>query len=290
MTAIPGASYGVAAVNGQKIAYARMGNGPPVLLLHGFPQTQAMWHGIAPGLAMDFTVIAADLRGYGESSKPIGVAEMSFRRMAADQVALMASLGFDRFHLVGHDRGARVSHRLALDHDCALSLTVMDIAPTHLVLTELTYEVARAYYHWFFLAQPSPFPERLIGRDPDYYYECCLMEWDRQPLEAYNQAALGAYRASWRKPETIRGMCDDYRAALTLDLAHDRDDLPRRIEIPALVLYGEKGIMAKSYDMASVWERRLANMSVRSMPGGHFFPDLHPVETLNTLREFLVSQ
>lgn len=289
--AIPGFDDASAAVNGQTIAYSRAGDGPPVLLLHGFPQTRAMWRGLAPALARRFTVIAADLRGYGDSSKPEGVESYSFRNMAADQVALMRALGFDRFHLVGHDRGARTAHRLALDAPAAVaSLTLMDIVPTHLLLDELPREVAAAYYHWFFLAQPTPFPETLIGHDPDFYYERCLTSWGGAALEAYDPEALAAYRASWRRPRTIRAMCDDYRAALELDFTEDAADLGRKVTCPALVLYGRDGLMARTYDVAATWADRLDRMEARGMPGGHFFPDLEPAETAEALLRFLDAQ
>lgn len=287
-SALPGFADFSAQVNGQTIAYSRAGDGPPVLLLHGFPQTRAMWHGVAPRLAARFTVIAADLRGYGDSSKPAGTDAMSFRNMAADQVALMRSLGFERFHVLGHDRGARTAHRLALDAPKAtVSLTVMDIVPTHHVLSQLPKEVARGYYHWFFLAQPRPFPERLIAPDPDYYYETCLTSWDTQPLSAFDPGALAAYRDSWRRPETIAAMCDDYRAAFDVDFAHDTSDLARQVTCPALVLYGGDGAMARAYDVPGIWASRLADMQSRAMPGGHFFPDLHPKATAEAVSEFL---
>ena len=288
---IPGFSDERLDVNGQTIACSIGGGGPPVLLLHGFPQMRAMWRRIAPVLAQRFTVIAADLRGYGESSAPEGVERYSFREMAADQRALMAELGHDRFHLVGHDRGGRSAHRLALDApEAVASLTVMDIVPTHLILTELQKKVAKAYYHWFFLAQPAPFPETMIGRDPDYYFEYCLTGWDSGGLAAYDTHALDAYRSCWRRPATIAAMCNDYRAAIEIDITHDSEDLDRRVECPSLVLYGSDGIMARAYDVAATWSDRLADMTSVAMPGGHFFPDLHPVETATALTEFLGRQ
>ena len=288
---IPGFSDHAAHVNGQTIAYSRGGDGPPVLLLHGFPQTRAMWRGVAPLLARDFTIIAADLRGYGASSKPDGVATMAFREMAADQVALMAHLGFDRFHLVGHDRGARTAHRLALDTPAAVaSLTVMDIVPTHLLLDRLTQQVAKDYYHWFFLAQPAPFPETLIGHDPDLFYERCLLGWGRATLAQFDAAALAQYRAAWRDPATIHTMCNDYRAAIEVDFHHDAADLHRRVEAPALVLYGADGPMARSYDVGATWADRLVLVEVQGIPGGHFFPDQSPDATAEALRAFLTAR
>lgn len=245
---------------------------------------------MAPGLAEAFTVIAADLRGYGDSFKPDGVSQMSFREMAQDQVALMRALGFERFHVVGHDRGARTAHRLCLDHpDCALSLTLMDIVPTHLLLDQLTQQVAVDYYHWFFLAQPAPFPETLISHDPDLYFERCLLGWGAASLQQFDTAALEAYRASWRRPDTIRTMCNDYRAAIQVDFQHDAADLDKRVPCPALVLYGADGPMARAYDMEAAWADRLSQSRVAAVPGGHFFPDQAPEETLDALRPFLLK-
>lgn len=283
-----GFTQAVAEVNGQQIAYRTGGSGPPVLLLHGFPQTHAMWHAIGPELAKTHTVVVADLRGYGASSKPTGVETYSFRHMAADQVALMEALGFGQFHVVGHDRGGRTAHRLALDHPPAvLSLTVMDIVPTHHLLQTLTPQVAQAYYHWFFLAQPTPFPEGFIGADPDHYYESCLLGWGGADLSGFDADALAAYRASWADPVTIRAMCDDYRAALSHDFALDAADLAQKITCPALVLYGAEGAMADHYDVPATWAERLTEMTSRAVPGGHFFPDTNPADTIEALQDFL---
>lgn len=286
---IPGFDSATAEVNGQRIAYAKGGSGPPLLLLHGFPQTHMMWHAVAPEFAGHFTVVAADLRGYGASSKPDGTERYSFRHMAADQHALMRHLGFERYHLAGHDRGARVAHRLALDYPQAVaSLTVMDIVPTHLLLDQLTRQVAQAYYHWFFLAQPYPFPETLIGRDPDGYFESCLLGWGAAKLADFDPLALAAYRRAWRDPEAIRGMCADYRAALAYDFDLDAADLHRRVTCPALVLYGAEGAMAQAYDFAAAWKDRLDVMEVLGIQGGHFFVDQAPDDTAAALRRFLL--
>ncbi|MCL4146256.1 UNVERIFIED_CONTAM: hypothetical protein GTU68_010352 [Idotea baltica] len=291
MSVLSGFTDASAEVNGQTIAYSRAGDGPPVLLLHGFPQTRAMWHGIAPTLAERFTVIAADLRGYGESSKPDAVQDYTFRNMAADQKALMDSLGFDSFHLVGHDRGARTAHRMALDSEKAVrSLTLMDIVPTHFLLDNLGKEVATSYYHWFFLAQPAPFPETMIGQDTDWYYENCLTTWGGADLDDFDPEALYAYKQSWRWPDTIAAMCNDYRAAIQFDFAHDAADLGRQVTCPSLVLFGVDGAMAKAYDVPASWSDRLTNMRARALPGGHFFPDLHPMETAEVVRDFLTDQ
>ncbi|WP_195821861.1 alpha/beta fold hydrolase [Roseobacter sp. MH60115] len=279
-----------AQVNGQDICYAIQGSGPPVLLLHGFPQAHVMWRPVADVLAARFTVIRPDLRGYGNSSKPQGTENYSFRHMAQDQIALMRHLGFDSFHLVGHDRGGRVAHRLALDApDRVRSLTVMDIVPTHLLLDQLTRQVAKAYYHWFFLAQPYPFPETMIGHDPDSYFESCLLGWGAAKLSDFEPEALAAYRTAWRDPEAIRGMCADYRAALAHDFDLDTQDLQRQVTCPALVLFGGEGAMAKAYDVPATWQDRLSNMQAKAIPGGHFFVDQSPRETAEALMRFLTD-
>lgn len=271
------------------IAYDVVGDGPPVLLLHGFPQTRAMWHAIAPHLAQHFTVVTADLRGYGASTKPANMEDMSFRPMATDQRALMRHLGFDRFHLVGHDRGARTAHRMALDSPEAIrSLTLMDIVPTYLLLDDLTQQVARAYYHWFFLAQPIPVPETMIGYDADAFFESCLAGWGGD-IGGFDATALDAYRASWRDPDCIRAMCNDYRAAIDVDFALDAADLGRTVDCPALVLFGADGIMGRAYDVAATWSDRLSDMRSTGLPGGHFFPDTHPDETAKALSAFLLA-
>ncbi|ABG32357.1 alpha/beta hydrolase [Roseobacter denitrificans] len=283
-----GFEVGDALVNGQSVHYRAGGQGAPVLLLHGFPQTHVMWHAVATRLAKNFSVVASDLRGYGHSSKPTGTEAYSFRNMASDQIALMHALGHDRFHVVGHDRGGRVAHRMALDHPKAIqSLTVMDIVPTHLLLDDLSKEVAEAYYHWFFLAQPAPFPETMIGHDPDAFFERCLLGFGAAQLSDFDADALEAYRAAWRNPETIRAMCADYRAALHVDFTHDSQDHGRRIDVPALVLFGAEGAMAQSYNVADTWREKLSQMKALAIPGGHFFIDQSPDETHHVLETFL---
>lgn len=285
---IPGFTPARATPGGTQIAYERGGSGPPLLLLHGFPQTRAMWAEVAPALARDFTVICPDLRGYGESAKPKGLENYSFRAMAQDMRALMQDLGFETFHLVGHDRGARTAHRLALDAPGAVrSLVVMDIVPTHLLLSELTYKVAKAYYHWFYMAQPEPFPERMIAADPEAYYTSCLLGFGKATLDDFAPAQLAAYRAAWSDPDCRRAMCDDYRAAIEIDLHDDAQDLARRVTCPALVLYGADGAMARAYDVPATWADRLSDMRAEAIPGGHFFIDQSPGETVRALRAFL---
>ena len=280
-------------LNDVTIAYDIIGAGPPVLLLHGFPQTRALWARVAPRISDRFTVVTADLRGYGASSKPKATPDLSnygFRAMAGDMLALMSALGFERFHLVGHDRGARVSHRLALDAPRAVaSLTLMDIVPTLHLLEHFGLPVARAYWHWTFLAQPAPVPERMIGYDPDGFFETCLAGWGGAGLSAFDADALAAYRAAWRDPAVVAGMCNDYRAALEVDRAHDTADLGRRVGCPALVLYGAEGVMTRLYDVPATWADRLSDMRAKAIPGGHFFIDEAPQATAGALLRFLGS-
>ncbi len=274
------------------IAYDVTGDGPPVLLLHGFPQTRRLWTEIAPRLAETHTVVTADLRGYGDSSKPPAgddLANYSFRAMARDQLALMRHLGFDAFHLVGHDRGARTAYRMALDaSEAVLSLTLMDIVPTDHLLKTFSFPVSKAYFHWSLLAQPAPFPERMIGADPDYFFETCLGGWGGATLDQFPQ--IEAYRSAWRDPTTIAGMTNDYRAAVTIDQAHDRQDRGRVLHCPSLILYGADGAMARVYDFESIWSERLSDMKVRAIHGGHFFIDQSPKATIDALTEFLSAQ
>jgi haloacetate dehalogenase len=275
-----------------EIACVAAGTGAPVLMLHGFPQTMALWARIAPGLvARGYRVICADLRGYGASDKPSArpdLANYGFRAMAADQVGLMRVLGHERFHLVGHDRGARVSHRLALDHpEAVASVTLMDIVPTAEILSDLRKEVAQSYWHWFFLAQPAPFPERMISANPDLFYETCLFGWGAASPEDFDAEQLAAYRSSWHDAEAIAGGCNDYRAALSVDLADDLADQGQRISAPALILFGAAGAMAKLYDLPSTWAERCTKMEARAIPGGHFFPDSSPGEVIERVAAFL---
>ena len=273
--------------NGVDIAYSVGGAGPPLVLLHGFPQTRAMWARIAPVLAATHTVICPDLRGYGDSGKPLDVSAYSFRNMARDVAALMMHLGHHSFAVAGHDRGGRVAHRLALDApDIITRLAMMDIVPTHTLLADLRADVARAYYHWFFLAQPEPVPETMIAHDPDTYFESCLLGWGKSDLSQFDTAQLAAYRSAWRKTDTIRGMCNDYRAALDVDFHEDAADLSQRVTCPTLVLYGADGAMAQHYDMAATWGPKCADLQTSAIPGGHFFPDTAADETVAALSAF----
>jgi haloacetate dehalogenase len=271
--------------NGIEIAYDVVGQGPPVLFLHGFPQTRAMWRRIVAAFSDRFTCITADLRGYGASSKPEPGEEAvnyTFRAMADDQVALMRHLGFETFRLVGHDRGARVAHRLALDHpDMVETLTLMDIVPTLELVTNWHATIAKAYWHWTYLAQPAPFPERMIEADPDHFFEACLLGWGGATLNQFE--ALDEYRAVWRNPETIAAMTNCYRAGFSLDPAMDAQDAGRRIDCPALVLYGESSVVGRLYDVDASWRVWLSDMRAEVIPGGHFFVDQSPGATIAAL-------
>lgn len=268
------------------------GSGPPLLLLHGYPQTHAMWHKIAPKLAERFTVVAADLRGYGRSSKPASApdhASYAKRAMAADMVRVMARLGHERFLLAGHDRGGRVAHRLAADRpERVARLAVLDIAPTREMYANTTDGFARAYWHWFFLIQPAPLPERLIGADPDAYWrkKCGSGSAGMAP---FTQAALDDYLTAFRDPETIRASCEDYRAAATIDIAHDDADGDARLACPVLALWGAHGAIEAHFDCLDLWRRRARDVRGRALPGGHYLAEELPDAVLAEFLDFFSS-
>jgi haloacetate dehalogenase len=267
------------------------GSGPPVLLLHGYPQTHVMWHLVAPRLAERFTVVVPDLRGYGDSSKPVGGADhaaYSKRVMVGDQVEVMAALGHDRFAVVGHDRGGRVGHRMALDHpDKVSSLTVLDIVPTRTVFSSVNQEIATGTYHWFFLIQPDPLPERLIGADPGFFLRWHLKAWSGGRDDFFAADALAEYQRCFSDPACIHATCEDYRAAASIDLVHDVEDASNRVECPLQVLWGARGKNDALFDMLASWRTKASTVSGRGLDCGHFLPEELPEETAHALLEFL---
>lgn len=277
-------------VTGETSIRVRIGGaGPPLLLLHGYPQTHAMWHRVAPILAERCTVVCADLRGYGDSGKPASDAAhavYSKRASAADMVAVMSGLGFTRFMLAGHDRGGRVAHRLALDHPEHLdALAVLDIVPTRTVFRATDQALATAYYHWFFLIQPYDLPERLIGADPVYYLRRKLGAW--AALDQFAPEALAEYERCFCDPAVIHASCEDYRAAASIDLVHDEADLERRIQCPVLALWGRRGVMERHFDVLATWREKAAGpVSGRALDCGHFLAEERPEETANELLAF----
>jgi haloacetate dehalogenase len=261
------------------------GSGPPLLLLHGHPQTHLMWHKIAPRLARDFTVIAADLTGYGDSSKPPTTPDhtpYSKRAMARDQVAVMRHFGFEQFSVVGHDRGGRCAYRMALDHpERVRKLAVLDIIPTGEAFRRANMAFGLGFWHWFFLAQPYPLPERLIGANPDNYYF-------REGRERFDPEALADYLRCVHNPETIHAMCEDYRAGATIDYALDEADRgTRRITCPILVLWSSRGELEAWYDVLSVWRAWADDVRGRALDCGHYLAEESPDETYAALHAFL---
>ncbi len=270
-------------------AFARIGgSGPPLLLLHGYPQTSAMWHRIAPALARDHTVICPDLRGYGASWKPEVTpdhAAMSKRAMADDLLAMMDALGHDSFAIGAHDRGARVAHRLAADHPArVMRLATLDIAPTREMYAEGGPGFAAAYWHWFWLIQPAPLPERLIGADPDWYWcrKCCSGSAGAAP---FARPALEEYLTAFRNPAMISASCEDYRAAWTIDIAHD-DAETGPIKTPLLALWGKDGAIDAHFDALALWRRRASDVTGQAIPGGHYLAEETPEVVLDHWRDF----
>ncbi len=268
------------------------GTGPALLLLHGFPQTGAMWHRVAPALAKDHTVVVADLRGYGASGKPSGKpgGELYSKRvMAQDMVEVMEALGFATFTVVGHDRGGRVAHRMGLDHPGRVEkMAVLDIIPTLQVFRSADETMARAYYHWFMLSQPYDLPERLVGADPEFYLRWCLRAWSTD-FGAFSQAALEEYVAAFSDPATVHAACEDYRAGAGIDREHDEADLDLKLTCPVLVLWGEHGFVGKAYDVLGEWRKRADDVRGEALPSAHFLPEEAPRETCLALRRFLAT-
>ncbi len=284
-------------VPGGTLRLRQGGSGPPLLLLHGNPQTHAMWHAVAPALARRFTVVAPDLRGYGGSFKPPATSDhapYAKREMAGDMAALMSGLGFDRFQVASHDRGARVAHRLALDvPDRVEKLAVMDIVPTieHFERTDMSF--ALGYYHWFWFAQPHPFPESLINQAPETWFAAQTGRSSGIPA-FFHPEALADYLDAARNPAAITGMCEDYRAAATIDLVHDRASRAegKRVQCPMLVLWGAKGFVGSWYDPIAIWQAYCSDPMTAPVTGGpvesgHYLAEEAPEAVLGWLESFL---
>ncbi|WP_295545509.1 alpha/beta hydrolase [uncultured Pseudacidovorax sp.] len=280
--------------DGIEIAATLGGSGPPLLLLHGHPQTRAIWHKVAPTLAQHYTVVAADIRGYGDSSKPAGLpdhANYAKRAMAQDQVTLMRTLGFQRFLVLAHDRGARVAHRLAMDHPEAVRrLVTLDIAPTLAMYEQTNEAFARAYWHWFFLIQPAPLPERLIEADPARYITD-LMGKRSAGLAPFDPRALAEYQRCIALPGAAHATCEDYRAAATIDLEHDRADRDagRKLTMPLLALWGEEGVVPRCFQPLAEWQRVAVDVQGGPLPCGHYIAEEAPEALLARVMPFLAA-
>jgi haloacetate dehalogenase len=289
MTLFPGFQSRRVRTSGATINLVHGGKGPPVLLLHGYPETHAMWHKVAPALARDYTVVCPDLRGYGDSSKPRGLPDhsnYSKRAMARDMAQVMTALGHWRFHLVGHDRGGRVAHRLARDHDRrVISLSVLDISPTLKVFQSTDQALATAFYHWFFLIQRAPLPERMIG---GMRAEYLLRRIGRGQvgLKVFPQAVVKEYLRCF-DARGVHATCEDYRAAASIDLVHDKKDLRSKLKMPVLALWAKESPVGTQFDCLADWREVARDVRGRALACGHFLPEEKPQEVLRELRRFI---
>jgi haloacetate dehalogenase len=278
-------------VNGVRIHTLVGGSGPPLLLLHGYPQSHLIWHRVAGALATRFTVVATDLRGYGQSSKPPGNpdhANYSKRTMALDQLEVMRQLGFAAFAVCGHDRGARVGHRLAADHpDAVTKLMLLDIAPTLAMYEQTSMEFARSYWWWFWLIQPAPFPETMVAGAPEVYLRKKI-GWGHAGLSPFTDEAYAAYLSYVSDPETMHGMCEDYRAAASIDLEHDRADRAdgHTIGCPVRVLWGEFGTVNRCFRPLDDWRQVARDVTGHTLPCGHYIPEEAPEALLREMLSF----
>jgi haloacetate dehalogenase len=284
--------YRMIEADGVRINCAIGGEGPPVLLLHGYPQTHLIWHHVAPILARTHSVVATDLRGYGDSDKPPADpdhAEYSKRAMARDQMLVMRALGFDRFSVIGHDRGGRVGHRLALDHPEAVErLAVLDIVPTRYTFEHADAAFGAEYYHWFFLAAGNGIPERLIGGDPEYWIRA-RMTARHDGGTPFDPAAMGEYVRCFSSPAAISATCEDYRAAATIDLMHDNDSYGKPLTCPVLALWGATSFVGRTYDVPAAWSDYATNLRGAAIPSDHYLPEEAPTATTAALLPFLTE-
>ena len=276
--------------NGIVINVATAGSGPAVLLLHGHPQTHVVWRHVAPRLVRaGFTVVAPDLRGYGDSEKPASDPNhlsYSKRVMAEDQVALMRNLGFETFSVVGHDRGGRVAHRLSLDHpSCVERIAVLDIAPTATMYALTDKEFATRYFWWFFLIQPFDFPERLIGSDPEYFLRRHIAG-QVKVKGSVSEEILQEYLRSYQNPKTLHAICEDYRASATIDLKHDEQDAATKIQAPLLAIWGDQSVVGNLYDVQATWQEKANNVEGQALPCGHAIPEERPEALTALLLDF----
>ena len=270
--------------------------GPPLLLLHGIPETHVRWRKVVPTLAKDYFIVMTNLRGYGNSSKPSGGGDhftYSKRAMAQDQMEVMRHLGFERFSVVGHDRGGRVAHRLALDHPEAITrIVILDIVPTYLLYQHITQEFATTFYHWFLMVQPPPFPETMVQNSAEYFLKCTLLSLGGGKItdlshDWISPAIFQEYLRTFQEPETIHAICEDYRAAASIDLVHDTADLDERIRCPLLVLWSEQRPFHRLYDVLQTWQDRAVQAQGKAMPTGHFLPEQMPQELVQEITPFL---
>ena len=288
----PGFKSELIEVNGVKIMTRKGGSGQPLLLLHGHPQTHAIWHRVAQQLAESHTVVMTDLRGYGDSSKPQGSHDhlnYSKRVMALDQIEVMRHFGFSEFDVLAHDRGARVAHRLALDHPKAVKrLVLLDIAPTLAMYEKTSNQFARSYWHWFFLIQPAPLPERLIEADPAAYVRDVLGRRSAG-LAPFDPRALAEYVRCLELPGTAHGLCEDYRASASIDLVHDQLDIDKKnfLQQALLVLWGEQGVVNQCFEPLKEWSKLAVNVKGHALPCGHYIPEEAPELLLNQVQSFL---
>lgn len=294
MSTIPGFTRTDIKTSGARIVTVTGGKGPPLLLMHGNPFNHLSWLKVAPTLARDFTVVCTDLRGYGDSEKPPGGDDhsgYSFRAMAQDQVEVMAALGFDTFHAAGHDRGARVLHRMCLDHPGKVTrAAILDIIPQHHLLNNVTRQWGAFSWHWFFNIQPEPLPEKMMGADPDWFIEKKLAK-TKQGLSFFDPAALAEYKRCFRDPTTIHAICEDYRATFGVDLDMDTKDFEagRKVECPVLLLWGATGGVGRNSKPgpAEIWRRYASNIvDAQALPCGHYLSEEAPQETTAVLAGF----